>query len=832
MDKLNCWEYCNPSNFKDKLPKPYNFINKIMNTMILNEVYNKIFEIEKYRDDPNYEGNLRTLPPQGIFEIPQLTYISRDSSDNLIAAGDSQGNLMILDLIKKIRIAKKETNGKRILKVCLSDREQAMDEYKNVCAIGVIHHNDPTVYIYRYRINENKIQLHYTITISKDKNQIGEYPVDINISQYCQYISIAQYNGFIKVFRIPDIKIENQQTFNQNNNNIDAQSPIQNQSKMVGRVREYQQIGTQQQQNVNVQSSPLDIQCIELTDLVYQVKFRGVKKQLNYNGILEKMKTESIKESQQVEDKVDLKKKSGVPNKKNIESSQVVEEILYDENQNTTQISDEDYPEQKFKALVEFVTERLNFQNGNRTFNAFKQQECVTGIVVGWTNTTILEIHKFANVCKSALPEYLNTQQIQTTIQQKMKQQIIEIQILYPISSLAISKNSINLGVGLKQGSVFLYDLIMEQEKCYLDKHIYSCTFMKFCEDNRLVSASYDGSVNIYDTQECKLLCKRTQQFRKGTRMKIEEQKQGLWRIIGMSVSNTGLAVAQDAQQEVRIYDVWHGEKIAKLSPQQVMDEKSRQWVIEKPIVACFKNEILISAFTKMDSTKQTTLQIFKIFDNLVNLFPGLANIYRKGVNKEKIMNLFQRINKSELQNTSFEIPNLQGPSSNQVRITGQENRASLQRPGSIHNSNRSNKLNKLPSAINQNGRQSRAISLVNSLQKSNQSEQQVDFNSSFQSNIPSQFTYRQQKQNSKQIVLTKEILHPEQFLLEKQKIQIPFLVKDELEMVQHCRNRNFEKLVRIEKVSNMIQQVGQKLAIEEEKKKLQKRYLQLSIAK
>lgn len=31
--------------------------------MILNEVYNKIFEIEKYRDDPNYEGHLRTLPP-------------------------------------------------------------------------------------------------------------------------------------------------------------------------------------------------------------------------------------------------------------------------------------------------------------------------------------------------------------------------------------------------------------------------------------------------------------------------------------------------------------------------------------------------------------------------------------------------------------------------------------------------------------------------------------------------------------------------------------------------------------------------------------------------
>ncbi|CAK80013.1 unnamed protein product (macronuclear) [Paramecium tetraurelia] len=768
-------------------------------------------------------------------EIPQLTYISRDSSDNLVAVGDSQGNLMILDLIKKIRIAKKETNGKRILKVCLSDREQATDEYKNVCAIGVIHHNDATVYIYRYRVNENRIQLHHTITMSKDKNYIGEYPVDINISQYCQYISIAQYNGCIKVFRIPDIKVDNLQSLNQvpnNNSHNEPQSPMQNQSKMSGRLREFQQIGTQQQQqHIGIQNSPLDVQCTELTDLVYQVKFRGVKKQLNYNGILEKMKTENIKESQ-VEEKVDLKKKSVVPNKKPIETSQVVEEILYDDNSNFM-ISDEDYPEQKFKALVEFVKERLNFQSGNKTFNAYKQQDCVTGIVVGWTNTTILEIHKFANPCKSALPEYLNTQQIQTIIQQKVKQQIIEIQILYPLSSLAISKNSINLGVGLKQGSVLVYDLIMEQEKGYLDKHVYSCTFMKFCEDNRLVSASYDGSVNIYDTQECKVLCKRTHQFRKGTRMKIEEQKQGLWRIIGMSVSNTGMAVALDAQQEVRIYDVWHGEKIAKLSPQQVMDEKSRQWVLEQPIVACFKNEILVSASNKLDQTKQTTLQIFKIFDNLVNLFPGLANIYRKGVSKDKIMNLFQRINKFELQNTSFEIPNLQCPPSNQqVKITGQENKASFQRPGSIHISNRSNKLNKLPPTINQNGRQSRAISLINSLQKSNQSEQQVDFNSSFQSNMPSSFTNRQQKQTSKQIVLTKEILHPEQFLLEKEKIQIPFLVKEELEMVQNCRNRNYEKLARIEKVSTMIQQVGQKLALEEEKRKLQKRYRQLSVAK
>lgn len=39
----------------------------------------------------------------------------------------------------------------------------------------------------------------------------------------------------------------------------------------------------------------------------------------------------------------------------------------------------------------------------------------------------------------------------------------------------------------------------------------------------------------------------------------------GLWRIMNLSVSNSGIAVVQDIEGEVRLYDVWRGEKIAKL---------------------------------------------------------------------------------------------------------------------------------------------------------------------------------------------------------------------------------------------------------------------------
>lgn len=67
-------------------------------------------------------------------------------------------------------------------------------------------------------------------------------------------------------------------------------------------------------------------------------------------------------------------------------------------------------------------------------------------------------------------------------------------------------------------------------------------------------------------------------------------------------------------------------------------------------------------------------------------------------------------------------------------------------------------------------------------------------------------------------------MLHPEQYLLEKNKQEIPHLVKDEAWMVEHCRQRNSEKAVRVDKVNSLLGKLGQKLAMEDEKKKLQER--------
>lgn len=82
-----------------------------------------------------------------------------------------------------------------------------------------------------------------------------------------------------------------------------------------------------------------------------------------------------------------------------------------------------------------------------------------------------------------------------------------------------------------------------------------------------------------------KVLGKWTNQFRKGTKVNPDDQKAGLWIIVSLSVIPSGIASILEAQHEVNLYDVWHGEKIAKLTAQQVIDHKIREWSVTIPIL-------------------------------------------------------------------------------------------------------------------------------------------------------------------------------------------------------------------------------------------------------
>lgn len=56
---------------------------------------------------------------------------------------------------------------------------------------------------------------------------------------------------------------------------------------------------------------------------------------------------------------------------------------------------------------------------------------------------------------------------------------------------------------------------------------------------------------------------------------------------------------------------------------------------------------------------KNGSLLIFRVFDNLLHVYPGLSNLYRKGVSRDNLQNAFLRMSLADLKNPNFEIPEI-----------------------------------------------------------------------------------------------------------------------------------------------------------------------------
>lgn len=71
-------------------------------------------------------------------------------------------------------------------------------------SIAVIANADPNVYLFRYRLGENKLFQHHKFVVSKTTT-LAELPIDIQLSAYSQYLLVKQFNGNVLVFAVPDI---------------------------------------------------------------------------------------------------------------------------------------------------------------------------------------------------------------------------------------------------------------------------------------------------------------------------------------------------------------------------------------------------------------------------------------------------------------------------------------------------------------------------------------------------------------------------------------------------------------------------------------------------
>lgn len=87
-------------------------------------------------------------------------------------------------------------------------------------------------------------------------------------------------------------------------------------------------------------------------------------------------------------------------------------------------------------------------------------------------------------------------------------------------------------------------------------------------ENWKLISGSQDGSVHLYNIQKEKLEMKRTNLFKESRP----------YSIVDIKVCEGGIAFVIDSLNNLRMYDMWHGEKISRMTCAGPLESKVVGW--------------------------------------------------------------------------------------------------------------------------------------------------------------------------------------------------------------------------------------------------------------
>ena len=105
-----------------------------------------------------------------------------------------------------------------------------------------------------------------------------------------------------------------------------------------------------------------------------------------------------------------------------------------------------------------------------------------------------------------------------------------------------------------------------------------------------------------------------------------------------------------------------------RLTPSIIMEDAKKTWCLwPQPLISAQKDQICIlvnllpaesdRAFDEKTFQKNTRLLIFRTFENLLQIYPALSNLSRKGVSKDKILNAFSKLTYDSLKDEKFDIP-------------------------------------------------------------------------------------------------------------------------------------------------------------------------------
>lgn len=235
------------------------------------------------------------------------------------------------------------------------------------------------------------------------------------------------------------------------------------------------------------------------------------------------------------------------------------------------------------------------------------------------------------------------------------------------MTAVAVSKDGLSLAAGMQDGTTCLYDTYALVEQHHLQRHRKAVTALQFFE-SRLVSGGEDGSVLLHEVETGKCLMERINVFKAKKDCAI----------LGLHVSEAGVAMALDSLGSLKVYDLWRGEKICRLVPLtgQLPGSATREWATLPHFILggseyelqvagcpCFgavltpEEEQARAQWQDQPHRRPSRVYSFRLFDILMETFDGLQNMYRRGYDRLKVIACYSHLTSAQLADKHFEIP-------------------------------------------------------------------------------------------------------------------------------------------------------------------------------
>lgn len=591
-EELNSWSYCNPDNFGDILPQPFRLISHILEETLLSRVFSAVFLIEKHKSDANYEGNIKEIASSGSFELEGVSFLAkiRGNPHNQLLAGDFCGNVFLLDMNKKLQNSKFcVCAGKRVANIAAN----TVKSEDFLTTVAVICRGDANVHGFRYKAGENRVFKSFCVNLCRnrdektdkiDKNsEISRFPYCCSLSEDSRFLAVWLYNGNIQVFRVPEPQYV---TVSAVNNSKTAIKPLEFQEKKPAIAA------------INLETATF----CEVFESFYTVSQRFPLKSRTYAETLKEFldncekknavsavseetdaKTRKLPAKAAVSAKIDPLSSNNCEFETN--EARYLGEFL--RNDKDADISEE-IALPKYRSDAYFLEETLVLPHESKTFSKLQEFRVVSGLIVANLGQKLVELHKLQEVCQENLAIFLqNKLKTATNLglsSKKTQENSLAIaktreffEVLYRIECSAVNKSCSFLALGLEDGSVLIFDLLLREEHGYLDKHKAAVTNIRFFEEWSVVSGSSDGSVHLYNIKEKALVMKRSNIFKPEPGLQIK----------ALEISEAGVALVIDNRGNARVYDVVHGEKIMRLLPVAIMEESKKTWKLQPSAVLC-----------------------------------------------------------------------------------------------------------------------------------------------------------------------------------------------------------------------------------------------------